>query len=152
MKKILIVDDDKDIRKLLEIIFKLSGYKSVFEAVNGKEGVEKAKKIKPDLIVMDVKMPGKLDGLEAVKLLKSDPETKESTVLMLSANGQTNEIEAGYKAGADDYSLKPFSPLELIKKAEVLMKKSTSRKNRRKKLQVPLNTPVFQDRFLPEGA
>ena len=152
MKKILIVDDDKDIRKLLEIIFKLSGYKSVFEAVNGKEGIKKAKEVKPDLIVMDVKMPGEPDGIEAVKLLKSDPETKESAVLMLSANGQKNEIEAGYKAGADEYFLKPFSPLELIKKAEALMKKNSNGNNGRKKPSVPVNAQVFQNRFLPEGA
>ncbi len=151
MKKILIVDDDKDIRKLIEISFKLSGYKSVFEAKNGKEGYEKAKEVKPDLIVMDVKMPGELDGIAAVKLLRAYPETKDSAVLMLSANGQKKEIEAGYKAGADKYLIKPFSPIELIKKAELLMKKISNRNNRKKVL-VPVNVPVFQNRILHESA
>ena len=152
MKKILIVDDDKDIRKLIEISFRLSGYKSVFEAVNGREGYEKAKEVKPDLIVMDVKMPGELDGIAAVKLLRNDPEMKDSAVLMLSANGQKKEIEAGYKAGADQYFVKPFSPLELIKKAEAVMKKKRKENNRRKKVSVPVNVPVFQNRVLHESA
>ena len=152
MKRILIVDDDREIRKLIELSFKLSGYKSVYEAVNGREGFEKAKKLKPDLIVMDVKMPGELDGIEAIKLVRNQQGIKDSSVLMLSANGQKTEIEDGYKAGVDEYLLKPFSPLELIKIAEAVMKKKKKENIIKKRVSVPVSVPLFQNRVINESA
>jgi two-component system alkaline phosphatase synthesis response regulator PhoP len=67
---------------------------------------------------MDVMMPGDIDGLEATRILKSDPETKETLIIMLTAKGQKEDVDIGIKAGANDYFVKPFSPIELINKVE----------------------------------
>jgi two-component system alkaline phosphatase synthesis response regulator PhoP len=70
---------------------------------------------------MDIMMPGKIDGLEAARILKNDPETKECAIIMLTAKGQTADLNKGYEVGADGYFTKPFSPLDLIKKVEEVM-------------------------------
>ncbi len=117
MKKILIVDDQLEVRRLVEMTLKVSDYQ-IFKATTGEEAVEIVKSEKPDLIIMDVMMPGGMDGFEATKILKNDPETKECKIIMLTAKGQQADREKGIEAGADDYFIKPFSPLELIRKVE----------------------------------
>ena len=120
MKKILIVDDQKEIRRLVDITLKVEDYQ-ILQAENGKQAIEIVKAEKPDLIIMDIMMPGGIDGLEATRILKNDPETRECPVIMLTAKGQQADREKGFEAGADDYFAKPFSPLALIKKvAEIL--------------------------------
>ncbi|GAI82366.1 unnamed protein product, partial [marine sediment metagenome] len=74
-----------------------------------------------DLIIMDIMMPGGMDGLEATRILKNGPETKECQIVMLTAKGQSIDSEKGFEAGADVYFVKPFSPLELIKKVEEVL-------------------------------
>jgi len=123
MKKVLIVEDVNDIRELLELVFKLSGYKKVYLAKDGESGIEIAKKTKPDLIVMDVKMPGKYDGIKALKIVKNEPELSKCKVAILSANCQKRDIERGFNAGADAYFFKPFSPVEFMSGVETLFKK-----------------------------
>ena len=76
MKKILIVDDLEEIRELLETTFKLAGFRKLFLAKNGQKAIDVARKEKPDLILMDVMMPGEIDGIEATRILKKDPETR----------------------------------------------------------------------------
>ena len=120
MKRILIVDDQKEVRELVEMTLGVGDYQ-VLQAKSGKEAVEIVKLEKPDLIIMDVMMPGKIDGLEATRILKKDPETKACTIIMLTAKGQEADKEEGFNAGADDYFAKPFSPLELIKKVEEVL-------------------------------
>ena len=115
MKKVLIVDDQAEVRRLVEITLRVGDYK-VFQAQNGQEAIEAARKKKPDLII-----PGDMDGFEATRVLKNDPETKDSTVIMLTAKGQELDKEKGLEVGADDYFTKPFSPLELIRKVEKLL-------------------------------
>jgi two-component system phosphate regulon response regulator PhoB len=117
MKKVLIVDDHAEVRRLVEMTLRVGEHK-VFQARNGQEAIEAARKKKPDLIIMDIMMPGDMDGLEATHVLKNDPETKDSTIIMLTAKGQEFDKEKGFEAGADDYFTKPFSPLELIRKVE----------------------------------
>lgn len=117
MKKILIVDDKQEIRDLVEVTLRISDYK-IFKASNGEEGVRIAREEKPDLIIMDIMMPGKIDGLQAAKLLKSSEDTRGSTILILTAKGQKADLEKGKEAGVDGYFVKPFSPLELIKRVE----------------------------------
>ena len=120
MKKILIVDDQKEIRRLVDITLKVEDYQ-ILQAESGEEAIEIVKAEKPDLIIMDIMMPGGIDGLEATRILKNDPETRECPVIMLTAKGQQADREKGFEAGADDYFAKPFSPLALIKKvAEIL--------------------------------
>jgi len=120
MKKVLIVDDQIEVRELVEVTLRAEEYK-ILQATSGKEAIEIAKAEKPELIIMDIMMPGGMDGLEATRILKNDPETKDCTIVMLTAKGQQADKEAGLEAGAEDYFAKPFSPLELIKKVEEVL-------------------------------
>ena len=120
MKNILIVDDQLEVRELVEVTLRTGEY-CILQAKNGNEAVEIAKSKKPDLIIMDIMMPGEMDGLEATRIIKNDPITRESRIIMLTAKGQQVDMEKGYAAGADDYFIKPFSPLELIRKVEEII-------------------------------
>lgn len=117
MKKILVVDDQLQVRELVEVTLRGGDY-NVIQASSGEEAVETVKKEKPDLVIMDIMMPGGMDGLEATKIIKNNPETKNCKVIMLTAKGQDDDIKMGEEAGADGYFIKPFSPLELISKIE----------------------------------
>jgi len=120
MKKILIVDDQVEVRELVEVTLRVEDYQ-IFQAKSGEEAIEIARAEKPELIIMDIMMPGGMDGLEATRVLKNDPETKDCTIVMLTAKGQQTDREAGLEAGANDYFAKPFSPLDLIKKVEEVL-------------------------------
>lgn len=120
MKKILIVDDQMEVRRLVEITLRVKDYQ-ILQAESGEKAIEIAKAEKPELVIMDIMMPGGMDGLEATRILKNDSETKECTIIILTAKGQQADREAGLEAGADDYFSKPFSPLELIKKVEEVL-------------------------------
>jgi len=117
VNKILIVDDQPEVRELVEITLRSKNFQ-ILQAMNGENAINIARKEKPDLIIMDIMMPGKIDGIEATRILKNDPETKEILIIILTAKGQAGDVEKGYKAGADDYFIKPFSPLDLIKKID----------------------------------
>jgi len=119
-KKILVVDDEKDIRDLVEVTLLRSDH-VVIKAESGDRAVEIARIQKPDLILMDIMMPGNLDGLEATRILKNDPETQQCKVVLLTAKGQLADRQEGIKAGADDYFVKPFSPLELLRKVDQIL-------------------------------
>lgn len=121
MKSILIVDDHERIRELVAATLGDIGDYQILEAKNGEEGVARAKESHPNLILMDVTMPGKYDGLEAARLIKSDPDTRDIYVVMLTAKGQLADKERGDEAGVDGYFVKPFSPIELIHKVESLI-------------------------------
>lgn len=123
MKKILIVDDQEKIRQLVSVTLGGVGNYQIFQSTNGQQAVEVARKEKPDLIIMDIMMPGAIDGLEATRLLKTDPETKSSTIILLTAQGQRLDMDKGKAAGADDYFVKPFSPTALIRKVEEVLER-----------------------------
>ena len=120
MKKILIVDDRLEVRELVEVTLRVKDY-SILQASSGEAALETVKAEKPDLILMDIMMPGGMDGLEVTRIIKNDPETKDCTVIMLTAKGQQADREKGLEAGADDYFVKPFSPLDLIRKVEEVL-------------------------------
>jgi CheY-like chemotaxis protein len=122
MKKILIVDDRAEVRELVKVTLRAEDYQ-IFQANNGEKAIDVARKEKPDLILMDVMMPGQIDGTEATRILKNDPKTKGSVIIMLTSKGQKEDIKKGYEAGAEDYFIKPFSPLDLIKKVEKVLEK-----------------------------
>ena len=110
-RKILIVEDQDDIRRLIRLTVQLEDYE-VFEADSGDSGLAMALEIKPDLVLLDVLMPGVLDGLHVCRAIKAGP--KPPPILLLTALGGRSRIAAGQKAGADAYLLKPFSPLQLV--------------------------------------
>jgi CheY-like chemotaxis protein len=116
MPKILIAEDERDIRELVIYSLQFGGF-TVVQATNGVEAVEQAQKELPDLILMDVRMP-KMTGYEACRQVKSMPELRNVPVVFLSAKGQEGEIQTGLEAGADEYILKPFAPDELVKQVQ----------------------------------
>ncbi|GIK62992.1 MAG: hypothetical protein BroJett018_07860 [Chloroflexota bacterium] len=119
MAKILIAEDERDIRDLIEFTLKFAGHE-VVKAANGAEAVELAPTVMPDLIMMDVRMP-KMTGYEACKAIKEIESVKHVPVVFLSAKGQESEIDTGLEAGAFEYILKPFSPELLTRRiAEIL--------------------------------
>jgi CheY-like chemotaxis protein len=111
MSKILIAEDDQDIRELVVLTLQYNGY-DVESAVDGAHAVEKALANKFDLILMDVRMP-RMTGYEACKQMKQIPSLKDVPVVFLSAKGQESEVKAGLEAGAEEYLLKPFAPVQL---------------------------------------
>ena len=121
MAKILIAEDERDIRDLLAFTLRFAGHE-VFTATNGEEALEMASKVNPDLILMDVRMP-RMTGYEACKAMKANSDLKDIPVVFLSAKGQENEIQQGLDAGAEKYLLKPFAPDYLtVQVKEILAK------------------------------
>jgi CheY-like chemotaxis protein len=121
MAKILIAEDERDIRDLLAFTLRFAGHE-VFAASNGEEAVELAPKVNPDLVLMDVRMP-RMTGYEACRVLKSDPGLKDIPVVFLSAKGQESEIQQGLDAGAEEYLLKPFAPDQLTNRVKAILEK-----------------------------
>jgi DNA-binding response OmpR family regulator len=119
MAKILIAEDERDIRELVSFTLKFAGYE-VVAASDGQDAYEKTLAEKPDLILMDVRMP-RMTGYEACKKMKEEPSIKNIPVVFLSAKGQEAEIRTGLEAGADEYILKPFAPDELIARVGELL-------------------------------
>ncbi|MBN1521783.1 MAG: response regulator [Candidatus Aureabacteria bacterium] len=113
-KKILVIDDQDDLRFILCFDLKKQGY-DVLSANCGEKGIESARESRPDLIILDRKMP-LMDGLETCRRLKADPATKDIPVLILSGKSQRGELDEALQAGAADYVIKPFQFDELMKK------------------------------------
>jgi two-component system alkaline phosphatase synthesis response regulator PhoP/two-component system response regulator VicR len=111
-KKILAVDDERHIVRLVEVNLQRAGYE-VVTAFDGKEALEKVKSENPDLVVLDVMMPY-MDGFEVLRNLKADPTTAEIPVIMLTAKAQDADVFRGWQSGVDCYLTKPFNPMELL--------------------------------------
>ena len=107
-KKILIVEDEKDIIEMIEYNLKKEGYDTL-SALNGEDAISAAKKAKPDLVILDLMLPG-MDGFEVCKILKGNENTARIPIIMLTAKSQEADKVAGLELGADDYITKPFSP------------------------------------------
>jgi CheY-like chemotaxis protein len=121
MAKILIAEDERDIRDLVAFTLRFAGHE-VVAVGNGAEAVETARLEIPDLILMDVRMP-RMTGYEACEKMKADPQLAEIPVVFLSAKGQESEIRVGLEAGAAEYLLKPFAPSELTERVSELLEK-----------------------------
>ena len=111
-KRILMVDDQEDIRLLLQLALAPLGC-DLHAATNGREAIQLAKALQPDFVILDVMMPGGVDGYQVCQTLRADPSTAHAYIILLSARGQQRDIDEGMRAGADYYMLKPFSPIEL---------------------------------------
>lgn len=113
-KKILVVDDENLLREMVTSRLQSDGY-DVIQAVDGKEGLEKVKKERPDLVILDIMLP-KMNGYEVCGLLKSDPQYNEIPVILFSSKSQESDKELGSKVGADAYITKLFGGKEIFKK------------------------------------
>lgn len=121
-QKILLVDDEQDILDLLKYNLEREGYQ-VFTALDGKDAIKLAKANRPDLIVLDIMMPG-MDGVEVCALLRQQPEFKSTVITFLTARGEDYSQIAGFEAGADDYITKPVRPKVFVSKVKALLKRS----------------------------
>lgn len=113
---ILHVEDNEDNRKVVRDLFEFKGYR-VVEALNGEDGVRKAGAVKPDLILMDIQLP-KMNGYEATRAIKSDPALKNIPILIITSYAFSGDDRKAYDAGADDYMMKPYTPMDLLKRVE----------------------------------
>lgn len=120
--KILVVDDQAEVRKVIELSLDASHYE-IFHANDWMTAMAMTRTVKPDLMLLDLIMPGEFDGLEVCKRIKSDPVMSSIQVIIISARSTTADRQQGMLAGADDYMIKPFSPLALAEKVEQLISK-----------------------------
>ncbi|NFD78139.1 response regulator transcription factor [Clostridium botulinum] len=119
MDKILIVEDESSIRGFVKVNLKMNNF-DVIEAETGEEGIEKARKHKPDVVVLDIMLPG-VDGLEVCKTLRQ--EFPNTGIIMLTAKSQDTDKVSGLEYGADDYIIKPFNPLELTLRIKAILRR-----------------------------
>lgn len=125
MPRVLVVDDDPQVLRLLRVNFELEGYE-VMSATNGEEALELVRGDSPDVVVCDVMMPG-IDGLEVVRRLRADPATVTLPLVVVSAKAQRSDVRQGLKLGADAYVTKPFDPAELLDVVAQLLDKRSSK-------------------------
>lgn len=111
--KLLIVDDHDTLRELLKMTLEFSDF-DLYEAADATQALKMVAEIKPDVILLDIMMPGDMDGVEVCRYLKANPSTAHIKIILLSAKGQAQDIRTGGEAGADAYFVKPFSPMSLL--------------------------------------
>lgn len=121
MARILIAEDEPDIRELVAFTLRFAGHE-VTTTMNGEEAYNTAQDMIPDLIMMDVRMP-RMTGYDACRAMKQIPALKDIPVVFLSAKGQDSEIQTGIDAGAEDYLLKPFAPDQLVERVKAILSK-----------------------------
>jgi CheY-like chemotaxis protein len=121
MARILIAEDEPDIRELVAFTLRFAGHE-VTATANGEEALQQASQLIPDIIIMDVRMP-RMTGYDACRAMKADIVLKDIPVMFLSAKGQDSEIQAGLDVGAEEYLLKPFAPTQLAERVKVILAK-----------------------------
>ena len=119
MPNLLIAEDDPDIRELLNFRLAAAGH-AVTAVEDGPSALDAAAEAAPDLVLLDVMMPG-LSGIDVCRALRARPETADLPVILLTARSQEADVQAGFRAGADDYITKPFSPRELVSRINALL-------------------------------
>ena len=118
---ILVVEDEEDIQELLKFNLEKEGY-VVSGVMTGEEGIDKARAVGPDLVLLDLMLPG-LNGLDVCRVLKSSPETRNVPVVMVTAKGEESDVVTGLELGADDYMVKPFSPKVLLARIRAVLRR-----------------------------
>lgn len=118
-KKILVIDDQKEVRDLVEASLRDGGFE-IFKASGGREGIQIAKNTRPDIIILDIMMPN-FDGIATCKILKRNPITKKIPVIFLTAKHGKEDVKAALQAGGKDYVMKPFSPDDLLERIQKWM-------------------------------
>ncbi len=122
MARILVIEDEADIQQVLDYNLREKGHK-VYIAGSGEEGLKLAREKRPDLVLLDLMLPG-MPGIEVCKTLKADPATKSAQVVMLTAKGEEIDRVVGFELGADDYVVKPFSVRELLLRVQAILRRS----------------------------
>jgi diguanylate cyclase (GGDEF)-like protein len=124
---ILVVDDDPDIARFVEVNLRSAGY-DVAVAGDGEEALEKAAEIRPDLVLLDVMMP-RIDGFEVATRLRKNPQTANTSIIMLTAKALSADKVTGLQSGADDYIIKPFDPIELLARVKGTLRRAKEMRN-----------------------
>jgi DNA-binding response OmpR family regulator len=120
-QKILIADDNENIRDALTYLLEDEGYDLVL-AVDGPDTIRKVRDLKPDILFLDIMMP-EINGYDVCRTIKNDPDMKGTYIIMLTAKGQVAEQERGREVGADEYIVKPFSPMEILAKVKQILER-----------------------------
>jgi diguanylate cyclase (GGDEF)-like protein len=124
---ILVVDDDPDIARFVEVNLRSAGY-DVAVAGDGQEALEKAQELRPDLVLLDVMMP-RIDGFEVAQRLRKNPQTANASIIMLTAKALSADKVTGLQSGADDYIIKPFDPIELLARVKGTLRRAKEMRN-----------------------
>jgi diguanylate cyclase (GGDEF)-like protein len=124
---VLVVDDDPDIARFVEVNLRSAGY-DVAVAADGMEALEKAGELRPDLVLLDVMMP-RIDGFEVAQRLRKNPQTANASIIMLTAKALSADKVTGLQAGADDYIIKPFDPIELLARVKGTLRRAKEMRN-----------------------
>src|ERR671912_1046975 len=124
---ILVVDDDPDIARFVEVNLRSAGY-DVSVASDGEQALEKAAALRPDLVLLDVMMP-RIDGFEVAQRLRRNPQTASTSIIMLTAKALSTDKVLGLTAGADDYIIKPFDPIELLARVKGTLRRAKEMRN-----------------------
>jgi len=124
---ILVVDDDPDIARFVEVNLRWAGYE-VSVAGDGEEALERATELRPDLVLLDVMMP-RLDGFEVAQRLRKNPQTANTSIIMLTAKALSSDKVTGLQSGADDYIIKPFDPIELLARVKGTLRRAKEMRN-----------------------
>ncbi len=142
---ILVVDDERDLLDLIEYNLKKEGFK-VFKAENGEEGISKAKEHRPDLILLDIMMP-KMDGLEAVEIMRKDDDLKKTPIIFLTARSDEKTEIDGLNKGGDDYITKPISTTKLVSRIKAVLRRFDDSEQTANKLEVH-DLQIDKDRYI----
>jgi diguanylate cyclase (GGDEF)-like protein len=148
---ILVVDDDPDIARFVEVNLRSAGYE-VTVASDGEEALERATEIRPDLVLLDVMMP-RIDGFEVAQRLRRNPQTANSSIIMLTAKALSTDKVLGLTAGADDYIIKPFDPIELLARVKGTLRRAKEMRNLSPLTGLPGNIRIQEEieRMVKEG-
>lgn len=144
--KILLVDDEKDILDLVGFNLEKEGYE-VFTASDGKKALEVARKIQPDLVLLDVMMP-EMDGMETCRLMREDSKLKNVMIAFLTARGEDYSQVAGFDAGADDYIQKPIKTRILISRVKAMLRRSNTEATSSETNERPMGIFIDKERYL----
>ena len=142
---ILVVDDERDLLDLIEYNLKKEGFK-VLKAENGEEGISKAKEHKPDLILLDIMMP-KMDGLEAVEIMRKDDDLRKTPIIFLTARSDEKTEIDGLNKGGDDYITKPISTTKLVSRIKAVLRRFDDSEQTANKLEVH-DLQIDKDRYI----
>ncbi len=148
-KTILVVDDEKDLLDLIEYNLKKEGFQ-VLKAENGEQGITLAKQSKPDLVLLDIMMP-KMDGLEAVEIMRKDEDLKRIPIIFLTARSDEKTEVEGLNKGGDDYITKPISTTKLISRIKAVMRRFDETQEAENKLDVH-DLEIDKDRYIVKRA